>query len=471
MNKKYNKIGKLVLAAVVAAGCMEASAQEKSAYFLDGYTFRHQLNPAFMGENNYVSIPVLGNLNIGTHGNIGLGNFLYPMDNGNLTTFMNGAINADEFLGGLKERNRMGMNLNMTLLSFGFKGFGGFNTFEVGLKSYTSMNLPYGLFEFMKTGLASNNKSYSLENMGMNSQTYAEIAFGHSRKINDKLQVGAKVKILLGGAYADFNMKKMDISLYEDAWKINAEGEMNAAVGGLKIPTYAETNSDTEKEKTQVDWGGIELDSPGLAGTGFAIDLGATYEVIEDLTVSAAVTDLGFMNWSNNTYAKTKDGEWIHDGFENIATNDDIEDDPNSLDNQLDKLTNDLEDLTNLHRVSEGGKLNKMLAATLNVGVEYKMPFYKRLSVGMLSHTRFCGQYTYTEGRLSANVSPVNWFQLGVNGSVSNMGSSWGWMLNFHPKGFNLFVGMDYFPSSMSKQFIPINSLNANLNLGLNVTF
>jgi len=36
-----------------------------SSYFLEGATFRHQLNPAFMGERNYISIPLLGNINVG----------------------------------------------------------------------------------------------------------------------------------------------------------------------------------------------------------------------------------------------------------------------------------------------------------------------------------------------------------------------------------------------------------------------
>lgn len=34
-----------------------------SSYFMEGMTYRHQLNPAFMGESNYINMPlfVLGN--------------------------------------------------------------------------------------------------------------------------------------------------------------------------------------------------------------------------------------------------------------------------------------------------------------------------------------------------------------------------------------------------------------------------
>lgn len=53
----------------------EAVAQpqiNRSAYFLGGATYRHELNPAFMGERGYVSMPGLGNLSVGAQGTAGL---------------------------------------------------------------------------------------------------------------------------------------------------------------------------------------------------------------------------------------------------------------------------------------------------------------------------------------------------------------------------------------------------------------
>lgn len=62
---------KLLTATILAGSCLTASAQAlHSGYFLEGYTFRHQLNPAFSAERNYVSVPVLGNINVGTQGNV-----------------------------------------------------------------------------------------------------------------------------------------------------------------------------------------------------------------------------------------------------------------------------------------------------------------------------------------------------------------------------------------------------------------
>lgn len=66
---------------MLASTCTVASsAQEalRSAYFLEGYNYRHELNPAFAPERNYVSFPVLGNLSLGFNSNVGLSTFLYP---------------------------------------------------------------------------------------------------------------------------------------------------------------------------------------------------------------------------------------------------------------------------------------------------------------------------------------------------------------------------------------------------------
>lgn len=68
------RIGKYILAASLAAmGCNAMAQGLNSAYFIEDYKFRHTMNPAFDNEQNYVSIPALGNLNVRTQGNFGIG--------------------------------------------------------------------------------------------------------------------------------------------------------------------------------------------------------------------------------------------------------------------------------------------------------------------------------------------------------------------------------------------------------------
>lgn len=465
--KNLNKYMMAALMAGVAAG---VSAQAlNSGYFLDGYLFKHQLNPAMESEKSYVSIPVLGNINMGTKGNVGMANFLYPTADNKLTTFMNSSVDANGFLGELKNINRMSADMNLSIISMGFRAWGGFNTLDIGLRSSTSVYIPKDFFEFMKLGQSSPNTVYDLGNMGAASTNYVEVALGHSRKINDRLRVGAKAKILLGGAYANINLSNTRVTLNEDRWEVNANGEMNVAMTGLNIPTKAESGEKHDTgEGELVDFTNIDMGTPGLGGFGLAFDLGATYEVMENLTVSAAVKDLGFMSWKNNTYASTNNEAWTFEGFKELSIEEGSE---NSLDKQLDRLTDDFEDYANLYRRSTGGKLNRALAATLNIGAEYALPMYDRLSFGFLSSTRINGEYSWSEGRFSANVSPLSWLEAGVNYGISTYGSTMGWIVNFHPKVLSLFVGMDYMVSKVGKQFIPLNSMNLNLSMGMSVTF
>lgn len=128
-----------------------------SAYFTDDYKFRHDMNPAFGNEQNYVSIPALGNISVNLHGNFGykdvvMDNPMYPHESGKrLTTFMNPYISNSAALDGFsKGNNRITGDVGLTILSAGFKAFGGYNTIELNSKTTFGVSLPYELFEFAK---------------------------------------------------------------------------------------------------------------------------------------------------------------------------------------------------------------------------------------------------------------------------------------------------------------------------------
>lgn len=467
--KRY--IVKLMMAAFVAVLTMGVSAQGlHSAYFLEGSVYRHQMNPAFMGERNYVSIPVLGNMNIGVQGNVGMSTFLYKTSAGSkydLTTFMSPTVSAGDFLDGLHDKNKMNVNINMTILSFGFHKWGGFNTFDLNLRSNTSANLPYDLFHFMKSNMSESAASYNIKDLTVRSNNYVELALGHSRMIDDKLTVGGKLKFLLGGANANAYIREMNLTLNDNQWDVTLDGQLDASMKGASFTRKAEPVNG----KYEID--DFDIDSPGLGGFGIGIDLGAVYkmdEFVDGLTLSASVLDLGFIKW-NHTISASNGGlqSFSFKGFEDIVVDDD--DDRNSLDNQWDRISDDLEDLYRFY--DDGVKTSRTtaLAATLNVGAEYALPYYKKLTFGFLSTTRFNKPFTSTEGRFYANIAPIKWFDASVNYGASTYGSSFGWILNFHPKGFNFFIGSDHMIFKVNPQFVPIHNLNANVNFGFNITF
>ncbi|MCM1152857.1 MAG: DUF5723 family protein [Muribaculum sp.] len=112
----------------------------------------------------------------------------------------------------------------------------------------------------------------------------------------------------------------------------------------------------------------------------------------------------------------------------------------------------------------------RALAATLNFGVEYELPYYRPLHFGLVNSTYINGAYTWTQFRVSANVAPVNFFSADANFVAGTYGVGFGWLINLHTTGINFFVGMDHTFGKLSKQFIPLKS-NADFNLGINFPF
>ncbi len=474
-------INKYMLAGALAAGFLTAGAQEvsRSAYFLDGYNFRHEMNPAIAPERGYVSGLVFGNISLGFQSNFGLNNFIYKKDDGQLTTFMNKSVSSSEFLGGLSNTSKLLTGVDLNILSVGFKGFGGYNYFGLNVKSDIGMSMPKGLFEFMKVGQNGPDTKYDFGNLRLRMMSYAEIALGHQRQITPELAAGVKVKFLLGLAHVDANINKMNIEMGDKKWVIDGDGELFLGAGnGLYVPTNAESGKELDKpdRAQQIDFDGIKYNSFGLAGFGMAFDLGATYDMskfVDGLRLSAAITDLGFIKWNGAVVARMPGRAWEFDGFQDIAI-DDTQDDyeQNKIDQQLEDLGDKLDDCLNFEKQPQKEGETRALHATLTIGAEYDMPFYKRLSAGFLFTQRMAGCFSWTEGRFSANVKPTGWFDATINYGISTFGSSFGWMINFHPKGFNFFLGSDHQVFKIAKNPpIPVGHFNANIQLGINFSF
>ena len=105
-----------IFLAVAALGMASAATAQnlKSGYFTDGYQYRHDLNPAFANEQNYVAVPALGNLNVGLNSNIGVDNILFNVD-GRTALFLNPNVRADEFLSGINEKNKISEDLRVKI--------------------------------------------------------------------------------------------------------------------------------------------------------------------------------------------------------------------------------------------------------------------------------------------------------------------------------------------------------------------
>lgn len=459
----FNK--SMVAAALLLMSASAYSQSSGSAYFLEGYSQRYQLNPAFAPDRStFIAFPILSNIQVDAKGSVGLSHFMFNSTShpGMLTTFMSSDVDAKSFLNALPDAAQFNIGLNIDLLSFGFGNENGFTTINFKLRNAETVSIPKDLFGFMKASMSQGN--YLIKDINVNTNTYAEFSVTRSQKITDNITIGVGLKLLEGLAYADLNIDEIDARISEEEWKVKTNGTMRASVPGAKFKTKPVEGTDKE----QFDgFDGFSFSAP--VNLGFAVDLGVEYDfkgLVDGLKASAAVTDLGFINWSNVYDYATDNSEYVtFTGFNNYDVTSD-----NGSDDTMDKMKEDFKDMIRLYAKTSGGKENIMLNATLRAGVEYQTPFAEWLSFGELLTYR-TGVYPYKESRTSMTLSPCKWFDLSGNVALTSMGNAMGVLLNLHPNGMNFFIAVDHLKAKLNPQMIPLEDFGVNFNMGLSFVF
>lgn len=450
---------KTILAAcTVVASAQALTAQNTySGYFLEDYTPRFEMNPAFgSSDKGFVSFPALGNMNIDIHGNLHARDIFYNL-NGETVLFTNPGINAKDAMSKFSNHNKIGAGVRVDIINVGFKGLGGFNTVGLSARANLNASVPKSMFSLVKEGVS--NQTYSITDMRAQATAFAQIALNHSHDLNKVLpglRVGGTVKFLIGMGNVDAYFRKAELNLGENSWTALTNADIYASVKGL---TY-----DTKLSKRTGNYyvSGADLDGYGPNGFGMAFDLGAEYKW-GDFRFSAALLDLGFLSSGHTMYATTGGDKTLDTDAYAFAIGD--KEDPN-----WDNFRDDLAKLYELEDRGDIGSRTRALSTTLNLAAEYEFPLYRPLHFGLVNTTCINGLFTYTDFRLSANVKPCKVFSASANMGMGTYGVGFGWLLNVHTKGFNFFLGMDQTLGKLAKQGLPLNS-NAEVNLGINFPF
>ena len=447
----------IVLAALALGFSATAQHNFRTGYFLDGYAYKHKLNPAFGNDRGYFAIPVAGFATAGVESNLSLSTLLYPTEDGGFTTFLSPTVSAADFMSKIQNDNPLNINADLSVFSLGFNAGKSFNTIDLSLKADARASVPGALFSWAKQY----GNHLDLSSLNVNANARLELSYGYSRSIGEKVRFGFKLKFLAGLARAEYNMDDFILDVNGDKLLANVHGTghftapgmtlmtEDGIVNALNIPDYT----------TIID---AALASRNLGG---AIDLGISVDLLKWLTVSASVTDLGFINWTGTGLSSNVNS------VEYAASDFYVDPDGDAL-AQLKSLGEELVDMASM-RVTGEEKLLEDLSMTTHVGIELRMPFWQRLSVGALGTYRFDGPHSWWEARGSVNLALFRWFSLSGNYAYSTYGESYGAAINFHPKGINLFVGVDSFAPAlnMTPQYIPDASLNTNVAVGLNIAF
>lgn len=478
---------------------LSANAQFlRTSYFMEGTHYRQQLNPALTPTKGYFNLPVIGAVNA-TVGSTSLGyqDIIDIIDDGD------DFYTKPDFMNRLKGNNKLNVNFSTEILSAGWYKGKNFWSFNIGLRTDIGANLTKNMFSFLNQmeTIEDNwrNSNYDISGQQLNINAYTEIGLGLSRQINSRLTVGARVKALLGIGNMELKLNKIAMSANlptdqqinqwssESYWsgssaEIVAKAQelkafdnyhANLTVGAELKSSFKGLELKEEEGKDYVTDFDFDSGKLGIAGYGFGIDLGASYKILDNLTVSASILDLGFISWSkSSTKIASANPDPIDIKGSTYAGMIDPANAQSSVTNALNQLQNDAENYMDL--VTQGDVLNydmlqlevgdakesrkSCLASTLVLGAEYGF-FNNKLAVGVLSTTRFVQPDALTELTFSANYRPKSWFNVALSYSaIQSAGKSFGLGLKLGP----LFVGTDY-------MFLGKNSNSVNGFVGVSI--
>ena len=478
---------------------LSANAQFlRTSYFMEGTHYRQQLNPALTPTKGYFNLPVIGAVNA-TVGSTSLGyqDIIDIIDDGD------DFYTKPDFMNRLKDNNKLNVNFSTEILSAGWYKGKNFWSFNIGLRTDIGANLTKNMFTFLNEmeTVEENwrNSNYDISGQQLNINAYTEIGLGLSRQINSRLTVGARVKALLGIGNMELKLNRVAMSANlpsdqqinqwssESYWNSMTPSQAAQAAQELKdkfnnyhanLTVGAELKSSFKGLELQEEEGkdyvtDFDFDSGklGIAGYGFGIDLGASYKILDNLTVSASVLDLGFISWSKSSTKIASANPDPIDIKGSTYTGMNVND-PQTVMNAVNQLQTDAQGY--MDRVTNGDVLDydmlqlevgdakesrkSRLASTLVLGAEYGF-FNNKLAVGVLSTTRFVQPDALTELTFSANYRPKSWFNVALSYSaIQSAGKSFGLGLKLGP----LFVGTDY-------MFLGKNSNSVNGFVGVSI--
>lgn len=426
---------------------LSANAQFlRTSYFMEGTHYRQQLNPALTPTKGYFNLPVIGAVNA-TVGSTSLGyqDIIDIIDDGD------DFYTKPDFMNRLKDNNKLNVNFSTEILSAGWYKGKNFWSFNIGLRTDIGANLTKNMFTFLNEmeTVEENwrNSNYDISGQQLNINAYTEIGLGLSRQINSRLTVGARVKALLGIGNMELKLNRVAMSANlpsdqqinqwssESYWNSMTPSQAAQAAQELKdkfnnyhanLTVGAELKSSFKGLELQEEEGkdyvtDFDFDSGklGIAGYGFGIDLGASYKILDNLTVSASVLDLGFISWSKSSTKIASANPDPIDIKGSTYANMVDPNNPNTVMNAVNQLQNDAQGY--MDRVTNGDVLDydmlqlevsdakesrkSRLASTLVLGAEYGF-FNNKLAVGVLSTTRFVQPDALTELTFSANYRP-----------------------------------------------------------------
>ncbi|MBN2681950.1 MAG: hypothetical protein JXR58_05545 [Bacteroidales bacterium] len=326
------KPAKYITVLIFSFAFLGLSAQRNNTmYFMDEIPQANLLNPAYQQKCkiNFGGLitPILPPLEL----DMGLNGFavkdLIPI-NKSLDSIIHPEhplFDYDKYHKRLRKMNYITADININILSAGYKfKEDWYFTFNLTEKVQTRIGLSKNLLTFLDEGNGQSllGKDVELAGIHLDALHYREWAFGASKKIDKKLTVGGKVKVLFGKANAytktnDLLMRTNDDpnSTFETTFTTDIEYRLSSPFYRIDSLYYLPDHDSVVFVDTTYDVDPMDyvFNSKNL---GFGLDLGATWSPNQDWTFYASMLDIGYIKFKDNTTTLKSKGQFLFDGVD-----------------------------------------------------------------------------------------------------------------------------------------------------------
>lgn len=422
---------------------------EFSLYRLNGNLAQaNMLNPAFAPNSKVIiGLPVVSSIHF-SFDNDGIA-FRDIFKNSETDSL---AVDTVSLFSKLKASNQIRLNEAIQLFYLGIRGKKGFLSFAIHQVSETRFNYPGDLVGWAIRGPASQHyvgKPLDFSNFYGKSIVYNKISLNYARDITPHLRLGVRYNYLLGVAAAESERINGSLLMSADSVSLST-GTIQANTAGIDFFDQDNLNNS--------DYTNYLLKTKNK---GMSIDLGATYDVTDRLTVSAAVNDLGYISWKD--YTRNYRIDPITYTFRGFDVLDYINQEPGE-----EFLKSELDSLENLYNATEttGTKFKTSLIGKFYAGVNFKILkvnnfsalLYLDLFQKKINPALSLG-YNIQLGRLLNATVGVTY----QDGKINNVGGGLALKLTYM---------QIYATSDRANSFVyPARASRADLHMGMNLVF
>jgi hypothetical protein len=427
-------------------------SQDNLVYFMGNLPQSNYLNPARLTDQSKVviNLPLLSGFEFTLNNSFSF-NDLAKIENKTLV------IEAGRFYSNIPHNNFFSETFKLPLFGFQYRSKEKLFSLRISENQLFRWGFDSDLIKLIDKGNNAFLESDFSTNIDFNFLHFREYSLGYSQNITNKLTIGSNFKLLNG--FSTVDVKQMNIGIKTgkniEYVKVSAQGNYN-----LSLPVAINPDSAENADEGSFDAISYFTNSSNI---GFAIDLGARYQLLPQLEISASIIDLGYIHWKSNVNNISHGGSFNWKGFDltNIYK-------PTEINGEayVDPIQSVLDSLTGIiNPTYESTPFNTGIPTKLYMAANYKVCSF--FQAGMVDKVLFFDKQVSNSLTLSGNLQLGRIFSLSAGYSIidkSFNNLALGTALKLGPMEFYCLTG----------NILALNVLSAsnfNVQFGMNLMF